>query len=117
MPLSPEQCHDHKHMHNRYNPMFNFDRGPNTATDHHNPYDYGFNSRKNFVHENRHCHIGDRIGHDPEAPDGFSAPIKKYYHDPENPAEPWYGFNEDVGVNDDSLDIGIGDEGLDFAWT
>ena len=115
MPLSPEQCHEHEHNHNRYNPMFNLDPGPNTATDHHNPFDSGWSSRKNFTHDHQHCHIGDRIGHDPEVPDSFKdTPIKKYYYVPDKPWEPWYGFNEDTRVNDDGL--GIGEENVDFAW-
>lgn len=88
--LSPEQCHTHKHTHNRYNPLFNFDDGPNTATDHHNPFDYAIIGRKNFTHDDAHCHMGPRIGHDPSTPDDLKhTPIKKYYHVPDEPWKPW----------------------------
>ena len=130
MSLSPEQrqeqCHTHEHQHNRsILPMFDFDvEEPHTISDHHNPFDYGFSSRKNFTHgsDHEHCHIGDRIGHNPDGSDDFGAPAKPYFHVPGEPWEPclspkclqWHGVDVDTGFN--SASLGIGEDGMDVAW-
>ena len=92
--LSPEQCHEHSHSHNRYNPMGHIDpwSGPfNNYTDHHNPWDNSMFTEKGKVHDHKHCHQGSRIGHDPEKPDdlGDHVPLEKYDHVPNEPWTPY----------------------------
>ena len=104
--LNNIEYHEHRHTHNRYNPLFNEPgNDPNSYTDHHNPLnEFGGNSRKNFEHTHPHKHEDpSRIGHDPDALDTLdgSLPAQRYYMHPDP-------FHNRTLPKDDSEASGIG---------